>query len=74
MLDKATLSQLPKLEKYSQPSLATDSLVLKGTNLDNAQILLITRKNPPYQSCFAFPGGFVDYNEDPMAGCVRELE
>lgn len=35
---------------------------------------MITRKNPPYENALAFPGGFLDYNEDPMTGCLRELE
>jgi 8-oxo-dGTP diphosphatase len=35
---------------------------------------MITRKNDPFKGHFAFPGGFVDYNEDPKDGCLRELE
>jgi len=36
--------------------------------------LLITRGNDPHKGCLAYPGGFVDYNEDPLNCCVRELE
>ena len=28
----------------------------------------------PFKGSLAFPGGFVDYNEDPEVGCLRELE
>lgn len=37
------------------------------------EIILITRKNDPFKGCLAFPGGFVDYNEDPKDACLREL-
>ena len=36
-------------------------------------ILLITRANDPFKGKFAFPGGFVDYGEDPEMACIREL-
>jgi len=34
---------------------------------------MIKRKYDPFKDHFAFPGGFVDYNEDPAEGCLREL-
>lgn len=37
-------------------------------------ILLITRLNDPFKGLFAFPGGFVDYGEDPEVACIRELK
>ena len=37
-------------------------------------VLLITRGRPPYQGMYAFPGGFVDYGEDPENACLRELK
>lgn len=55
-------------EKLDLISIATDAVVIKGK-----QILLITRKHDPYKGRLAFPGGFVDYNEDPAKGCLREL-
>jgi len=36
--------------------------------------LLITRGRDPFKGALAFPGGFVDYNEDPEVACLRELE
>ena len=65
----------PQADKFTTPSLATDSIVLrsiKGT--EKHDILLITRGRDPFKGHYAFPGGFVDYNEDPLVGCLRELE
>jgi 8-oxo-dGTP diphosphatase len=35
--------------------------------------LLIRRAYDPFKNHLALPGGFVDYNEDPEEGCLREL-
>ena len=62
-------------KKYKIPSLTTDAIVLrKHKNDDYYDILLVTRGNEPCKDCLAFPGGFVDYGEDPQNGCVRELK
>ena len=37
-------------------------------------MLLIKRARPPFQDCWAFPGGFVDYGEDPIKAVTRELQ
>ena len=52
--------------------IATDALVFsKGEEL---QILLIKRKNYPDIGKWAFPGGFVEDDEDLEAAAIRELE
>lgn len=38
------------------------------------EILLITRGKEPFKGCYAFPGGFVDYGEDPKHAVLRELK
>ncbi len=64
-----------KMTKYTGPSLTADAMVLrKHTTDEYHDILLITRKKDPFKGCLAFPGGFVDYNEEPLTGCIRELE
>jgi 8-oxo-dGTP diphosphatase len=49
------------------PLLAVDAVILfqKG-------IVLIRRDNPPYQGCFALPGGFVEIGETVEDAAVRE--
>ncbi len=36
-------------------------------------VLLIERKNPPFQGGLALPGGFVDIGETVESACLREL-
>ena len=62
-------------KEYKNPSLTTDAIVLrKHINDEYHDILLVTRGNNPFKDCLAFPGGFVDYGEDPIKGCLRELK
>jgi 8-oxo-dGTP diphosphatase len=57
------------------PMLVTADVVLFGENTFNGlSVLLIQRKNPPHQFCWALPGGFVDIGEDLLAAAQRELE
>ncbi|WP_208454382.1 NUDIX hydrolase [Methyloligella sp. GL2] len=39
----------------------------------SGRVLLIRRKNPPFQGEYALPGGFVDIGETVEAACRREL-
>ena len=54
---------------WLNPALAADSAVRRGD-----EVLLIQRKFPPMQGAWAFPGGFVERDEDPMKAAFRELE
>ena len=51
------------------PALSTDCVVFD----DSGRVLLIRRKNPPFQGEFALPGGFVEIGETVEAACRREL-
>jgi len=55
------------------PNLTVDAIVTKTVE-GRDQILLITRGRDPFKGRFAFPGGFVDYGEDPETACIRELK
>jgi 8-oxo-dGTP diphosphatase len=49
------------------PKLTVDAVILL-----NGKIVLIKRKNPPYQNMFALPGGFVDIGETVEQAVARE--
>lgn len=58
------------------PNVATDAIVIRPKKHKEQiayDILLITRGGTPFKGHYAFPGGFVDYNEDPVDACIREL-
>lgn len=49
------------------PLLAVDAAIL-----NECGIVLIKRKNPPYQGCYALPGGFVEVGESTEEAVARE--
>ncbi|KAK4538248.1 hypothetical protein CDCA_CDCA16G4273 [Cyanidium caldarium] len=57
---------------YRVPSLTVDAAVLRGPR-ESLEILLVRRGNEPFRGKLAFPGGFVEYGEDPEAAVLREL-
>lgn len=50
------------------PSLTVDGILFKDDSL-----LLIQRKNKPFQGAWALPGGFVEYGEKTEDAVVREV-
>jgi 8-oxo-dGTP diphosphatase len=54
---------------HKQPALAADCVVLDKSG----RLLLIRRKNPPFQGQYALPGGFVEYGERMEEAALREL-
>ena len=55
--------------------LTTDAIVLRKHKDDEYHdILLVTRGKNPFAGKLAFPGGFVNYGENPEHGCIRELK
>ncbi|MFW5805784.1 MAG: NUDIX domain-containing protein [Bacteroidales bacterium] len=59
--------------KYPRPMVTVDALVFANAG-DEKQVLLINRKNPPFQGKWALPGGFVDMDEDLIDAVERELQ
>ena len=70
------------------PNLAVDAIVTKkiqtmvsgggsgepAEEVEEHEILLITRGRDPFKGMYAYPGGFVDYGEDPANSVIRELK
>ncbi len=59
--------------KYPRPALTVDCAVFCCCQSKN-YVLLIERANEPYKNCWAFPGGFVDMDEDLDTAAYRELK
>ncbi len=58
--------------EYPRPAVTVDVILITEGN--NPEILLIQRKNNPYQNLWAFPGGFLDMDEDLETAAKRELQ
>ena len=59
--------------KYPHPALTADTVIMAPYE-DSLKILLIERKNEPYKGYWAFPGGFMNMDENAEACARRELE
>ena len=51
-----------------------DAVVFTALNTHKVFVLLIKRKNPPFQGKWALPGGFVEDDEPLDVAASRELE
>lgn len=59
--------------KYKNPAMTVDILVLT-IHQEQLEILLISRKKPPFKGSWAIPGGFVEIDETLETAAKRELE
>lgn len=57
---------------YPRPSVTVDCIVFLRDE-KSLKVLLIQRGNPPFKGQWAFPGGFVDMDEELEDAAVREL-
>ncbi|MDP0490037.1 MAG: NUDIX hydrolase, partial [Verrucomicrobiota bacterium JB023] len=64
---------MPYTYDYPRPNAAADIILLDDPT-SPAAILLIQRKNEPFAGQWAFPGGFIEEDEDPAIAAARELE
>ena len=62
-------------DDYRKPSVTVDAVALRES-ANGAEVLMIKRgKYPPeWEGKWAFPGGFVDYGENPEDAVIRELK
>lgn len=59
--------------RYPRPSVTADCVVF-SRNGDRLRLLLIRRANEPFKGCWAFPGGFMNMDEDAESAARRELK
>ena len=57
---------------YPRPALTTDCIIF-GFDGSTLNVLLIERKNEPFKGYWAFPGGFINMDEDAETCAKREL-
>ena len=59
--------------EYPRPSVTVDGLIFRimGGRLE---VLLIQRKKEPFKGQWALPGGFMEMDESPEEGVVREVQ
>lgn len=58
--------------EYPRPAVTVDTVVFKYEN-EVLSILLVKRGSPPFQGCWALPGGFVEMDESLEDAAKREL-
>lgn len=56
---------------YPRPAVTVDAAIFSGSS-GHYRVLLIRRKHPPFESYWAFPGGFVDEHETLEQAVERE--
>ena len=58
---------------YPRPAVTTDCGIF-GYDGKELKVLRIERGIEPFKGCWAFPGGFLNMDEDALAGARRELK
>ena len=59
--------------KYPHPAVTTDCVIFGYDVKEGLSVLLVERGIEPYKGCWAFPGGFMNIDEDAETGARREL-
>ncbi|MCP2506702.1 MAG: NUDIX hydrolase [Candidatus Thalassarchaeaceae archaeon] len=62
-------------DEYRNPAVTVDAVALRESS-QGAEVLMIKRGPfpPEWEGKWAFPGGFVDYGENPEVAVIRELK
>ena len=59
----------PQRKMFRDPKVAATVLVERA-----GKLLFVRRRNDPGRGLWCFPGGYVDYGEDPALAAIREVE
>lgn len=62
----------PYIYEYPHPAVTVDAVVFRKTG-EVWEVLLIKRKNAPFEEYWALPGGFIDEKETLEQAVEREL-
>ena len=60
--------------KYPHPAVTTDCVIFGSDVREGLSVLLVQRGIDPYKGRWAFPGGFLQMDEDADTGARRELK
>jgi 8-oxo-dGTP diphosphatase len=63
---------MPYEYQYPRAALTVDAVVF-GRADTGLHVLLIRRAGPPYEGCWALPGGFLELDETLEQAAIREL-
>ncbi|MGQ1788501.1 NUDIX domain-containing protein [Saccharicrinis sp. GN24d3] len=58
--------------EYPRPAVTVDIILVTKDSIP--KVLFIERKHSPYEGTWAFPGGFLDMDEDLETAALRELK
>ena len=58
---------------YPHAAITADSIVFGYDPNKTLRVLLVKRRNEPYKDCWAFPGGFMEIDEDLKTCARREV-
>lgn len=60
--------------EYPRPAVTTDCVIFGYDIKEGLSVLLVKRGIEPYKDCWAFPGGFMQMDEDADRCALRELQ
>jgi 8-oxo-dGTP diphosphatase len=60
--------------EYPRPAVTADAVIFRLEEDETLEILLIERKNQPFQGLWALPGGFIDEQETLEQCVAREVQ
>ena len=60
--------------RYPRPAVTADAVVFAPNKDGRLCVLLVLRGGEPYRGCWAFPGGFMNMDEDAESCAIRELK